>query len=283
MRLRYIDAHVHFWDPVRLNYPWLAEVPAIAGLHTPETLVAEAAEHSPEQIVFVQADCVPEQALAEVAWVESLARAEPRIAAIIAAARVDAGPATLAALDALAAHPHVRGVRHLIQGERMPGFCTRPEFVAGVQALAARRLSFDVCCRSHQLPDVAELVRRCPEISFILDHAGKPPIARGELEPWSRDLAALATLPNIVCKLSGLVTEADHVAWTPAQLAPFMARVLDSFGPQRVLFGGDWPVVKLAAPYRRWLDVAQAAAAALPAADQDAVFRLNARRVYRLD
>lgn len=282
MPLRYIDAHVHFWDPARLNYPWLAEVPAIAGRHTPETLLTEAAGHEPAQIVFVQADCVPEQAPAEVEWVESLARTEPRIAGIVAAARVDAGPATFAALDALAAHPHVRGVRHLIQGERTPGFCLRPEFVAGVQGLAARRLSFDVCCRSHQLADVAELVRRCPEVSFILDHAGKPPIARGELEPWARDLAALAARPNIVCKLSGLVTEADHGAWTPAQLAPFIARVLECFGPQRVLFGGDWPVVKLAAPYGRWLDVVQAAVAALPAADQDAIFLLNARRVYRL-
>lgn len=282
MNFRFVDAHVHFWDPARLHYPWLAGVPAIAMAQTPAVLAAEAGGRRPERIVFVQADCAPEQVLAEVEWVESLARDEPAIGGIVAAARLDQGAATQAALDHLAARPLVRGVRQLIQGERTAGFCTRAEFVAGVQSLARRGLSFDVCCRHDQLREVTELVRRCPETTFILDHAGKPPIARGEMEPWSRDLAALASLPNVACKLSGLVTEADHGAWTPAQLAPYVSQIVKRFGPRRVLFGSDWPVARLAATYARWLDVARESVSAFSAPERDAIFRLNALRLYRL-
>ena len=282
MSFRYIDSHVHFWDPARLNYAWLAEVPSIQTTHTPQRLDSELGAARPERLVFVQADCDAAQSLDEVAWIEQLAEREARIGGIVAHARMDAGAETLAHLDRLAQRPLVRGVRHLIQGEKESGFCVRPEFVTGVQALASRGLSFDLCCRSHQLPDVAELVRRCPEVSFVLDHAGKPPIAGGDLRAWEHDIGTVAASPNVVCKVSGLVTEADHATWTPPQLRPVVERVRECFGPSRMLFGSDWPVVKLAGGYVRWLDVARELLSALPAPDLDAVFHGNARRVYRL-
>jgi L-fuconolactonase len=279
MRSGYIDAHVHFWDRAVLPYPWLDEVPAIAGRHTPAELVAEAGTDAPAKIVFVECGA-PWRA--EVDWVERLAAAEPRIAAIVAKCAVNEGPATVAALAELKRHPLVRGVRHLIQHEPDPDFCARPEFIAGVQAVGAAGLSFDVCCFHHQLPAVVRLVRACPGTAFILDHFGKPGIRAGLLDPWRTHLAELAALPNVDCKLSGLITEADPVVWQAADLQPYVAHAREVFGPGRLLFGGDWPVVKLAGSYVRWLDTARGLVSHWSPADQTALFHENARRVYRL-
>ena len=143
--------------------------------------------------------------------------------------------------------------------------------------------SFDLCIRHHQLPAAIELVRRVPETSFVLDHLGKPPIAEGRLDPWREQLAELAGLPNVVCKISGAVTEADHQSWNADDLRPFVAHALDVFGPQRVMFGGDWPVALMASPYRRWVETLDQLTAGLAPAEQQALWRDNARRVYRLN
>jgi L-fuconolactonase len=280
MSFAFVDAHVHFWDPPRLAYPWLADVPAIAGVHTPADLSRESAAAGPAEMVFVQADCT--DGLAEVEWIEQLAAAEPRITALVAHAPMAAGPATTRAIATLRRHPLVRGVRHLIQGETDPRFCLRPEFVAGVRQLGSAGLTFDLCCRHHQLAAVTELVRLCPQTTFILDHAGKPGIRTHQLDPWRADIATLATLPNVVGKLSGLVTEADPAHWTPGDLQPYVAQLLATFGAGRLLFGSDWPVVKLAGGYARWLDTVRRLLGHLPAAAQSAIFSANARRLYRL-
>lgn len=276
----FVDSHVHFWDQRVLPYPWLAEVPAIAGPHTPAELHAETAGCRPEKIVFVECGA---PWLDEVQWVGRLAAREPRLAGIVAKCPMNAGAATTAALAELRRHPLVRGVRHLIQDEPDPRCCLAPEFVAGVRQLGPAGLSFDLCCRQHQLPAVIELVRGCPETRFVLDHLGKPDIRAGRLDPWRDHLRALAAQPNVDCKLSGLITEADHRAWQTADLRPFVGHALDVFGPGRLLFGGDWPVAKLAGAYVRWLDTARELVSHLSASDQDALFRRNALRVYRLD
>lgn len=280
MSFAFIDAHMHFWDRQVLPYPWLDEVPAIAGRHTPDEIREEAAGRLPERIVFVECGAPGRE---EVGWVGQLAAREPRIAAIVAKCPVNEGAATTAALAELRLHPLVRGVRHLIQHEPDPGYCARPEFIAGVRAAGAAGLSFDLCCFHHQLPAVVRLVRACPDTRFILDHCGKPGIRAGLLDPWREHLRELAALPNVDCKLSGLITEADHAAWTPAQLRPYVDHALAVFGPGRLLFGGDWPVAKLAGSYPRWLDTARDLVSHLSAAEQDAIFRRNALRVYRLD
>jgi L-fuconolactonase len=282
MRAPLIDSHVHFWDPARLPYPWLAEAPAIAGPHTPDLLAAGAGKAMPARLVFVQAECARDRWLEEVRWVESLARAEPRIAGIVAHAPMDAGPELALILGELKTHPLVHGVRHLIQDQADPQFCIRPAFVAGVQAAGGQGLGFDLCCRSHQLPAIIELVRRCPQTTFVLDHAGKPGIARRELDPWRGHIAALAALPNIVGKLSGLVTEADPAGWTIEDLRPYADHLLATFGPSRLLFGSDWPVVNLAGGFCRWLDAAEALLSSLSPAGRQAIFHDNAARVYRL-
>jgi L-fuconolactonase len=278
----FVDAHVHFWDGARFPYRWLAEVPAIAGAHAPAQLAADAGDRMPAAMVFVEADADPARARDEVRWVEELAAQQPRIAAIVAAAAVDRGAETEAALAWLASHARVRGVRHQIQGHPEPDFCLRPAFVAGVRRVGERGWTFDLCVKHSQLAACTELARACPETSFVLDHAGKPDIRRGALDPWRAHIADLARLPNVVCKLSGLVTEADPSSWTLAALRPYVDHLLACFGAQRLLFGSDWPVVNLAASYRRWLDTAIELLAPLPPSERTAIFADNARQTYGL-
>lgn len=277
--MRYIDSHMHFWDQKVLKpYTWLHEVPSINSRHDPAVLQAEAGSDLPEKIVFVEAGAPP---LPEVRWVEKLAAAEPRIKAIVAKIAIDAGVQTTADLAALKQSPLVRGVRHHFEHDPAD-YCARPAFVRGVQEAAAAGFSFDLCGKHPHLPAVIELVRQCPEATFILDHGGKPGIKAGLLDPWRDHIRQLAAFPNLVCKLSGLVTEADFRTWTPAQLAPYVTHLLESFGPRRLLFGGDWPVAKLACGYLRWLETARQFTAHLPAADQAAIFSGNAARIYRI-
>lgn len=277
--MRFIDAHMHFWDQAVLApYTWLHEVPTIAHRHAPETIRTEAGSDLPEKIVFVECGA---PWLGEVQWVEQLAAREPRIAGIVAKIAINEGAQTSAAIAELRRHPLVRGVRHLFEHAPVD-YCARSEFIAGVRELASAGLSFDICCKHPQLPAVIELVRQCPQVSFILDHGGKPGIRAGLLDPWREHIRTLAALPNVVGKLSGLVTEADHAHWKPEQLQPYVTHLLEVFGPSRLLFGGDWPVAKLACGYTRWLDLARQFTAHLTPAEQAAIFHDNAARVYRI-
>jgi L-fuconolactonase len=282
MGFEFTDSHVHYWDTSLRRYPWLAGVPSIAAAHGPADLGREASYAPPSRTVFVQADCERASAMDEVAWVETLSNALPRTAAIVAFAAMDAGPATLSAVRSLAARPLVRGVRHLIQGESDPRFCLSESFVQGVRECGNLGLSFDLCVRHPQLASVTQLVGRCPDTVFILDHAGKPDLRSNLLESWRANIADLATHPNVSCKVSGLVTEAGTAALDTERFVPAIGHLLETFGPSRLLFGSDWPVVKLAASYPTWLKMAKMLLAHLPAAQQAEIFNDNAVRVYRL-
>jgi len=270
---------MHFWDRARLPYPWLDAVPSIGDRHVPEHLHREAPGHLPGKIVFVEAGA---PWLEEVEWVEQLAAAEPRIRGVVAKCAVNAGAQTTADIAVLRQHPLIRGVRHPFEHERDPGYCARLEFIGGVGELGAAGLSFDICCKHFMLPAVIELVRRSPGVQFILDHGGKPDVRAGLLDPWRQHIRALAEFPNVACKFSGLVTEADHRHWTAAQLRPYAEHLLGAFGPSRLLFGGDWPVAKLASGYVRWLDTARELVAGVSAEAQALIFARNAERIYRI-
>ena len=281
MRQPIIDSHVHFWDPNHLNYNWLADLPAINKPFLPADLVAQTEDLNVEQVVFVQAGGDPAEWLQEVDWVTQLAQAEPRIAGIVAFAPLELVDEARAALRELRQRPLVKGVRRLIQSEPL-GFATQPDFVAGVQALAEYDLSFDICIYHPQLGDVLQLVAQCPQVRFVLDHLGKPDAKTPLFEPWREQITTLAQFPNVWCKLSGLVTEAHHAHWTRQGLRPFIGHIIHSFGPNRILYGGDWPVSLLAATYREWIETLRWATADLTPADQHKLFYENARVFYGL-
>jgi L-fuconolactonase len=273
-----IDAHVHFWDPERLHYAWLAELPSLQRRYTPDDLPRS--RHAVTGWVFVQADCRADETWAEIEWVSELARRHP-IRGIVAYAGVHAGTGVRDQLERLAAHPLVVGVRRLLQGG--PDALVRsPALAEGVALLGEFGLVFDACVTHTQLPALADLAGRCEGVTFVLDHLGKPDVAGGVLDPWRADLARLAERPNVACKLSGLTTEADHRRWTPADLRPYLDHALACFGPERCLVGSDWPVATLATSYDRWLDVVLACLAELSGEERRAVLSDNAVRAYGL-
>ena len=283
MTNRYVDSHVHFWNPAAIDYPWLSGAPAISQPTFPVDLDTARGEltHELAGIVFVEADCNPAHALREAEWVTSLAAEEPRIRGIVAHAALQRGEAVRDELAALQRLPLVKSIRRLIQSEPN-GFSVQPDFVRGVQLLPEYGFSFDLCIFHSQLGDVLRLVEQCPDVSFILDHMGKPGIAAGLTEPWKYQIRELAQRPYIHCKLSGVVTEADKQNWTAKQVRPYMEHILDCFGPQRVVFGSDWPVVNLAADYRRWFTLATETISHYSPAEQQMILHDNAVRFYRL-
>nr|MDT0663002.1 amidohydrolase family protein [Micromonospora sp. DSM 115978] len=274
-----VDSHVHFWDPGRLDYPWLADLPALRRPFGPDELTAVAPRLT--AAVFVEAGRADHQAGAEVVWVGELADRWPLLRGIVAHAPMEHGTAGAAATARLARHDLVKGVRRNVQDEAA-GFTATDAFTRGVRALADHDLTFDLCVRHHQLPEVTELVRRVPQVTFVLDHLGKPPVAAAELDPWRGDLARLADAPNVVCKLSGLATEAAP-DWTDADVLPYLWHALAVFGPDRCMYGGDWPVATLATGYARWLRIIHGVLAGLPEPDRRAVLADTARRVYRIE
>ncbi len=278
-----VDAHVHLWNPAQFIMPWLADIPRLNRPYGLQDYREQTRDLPITGMVYIEVGVEPHEALREVRYVVELARAEPRLQAIVAAAPVERGPGVREHLEALVAlSPLIKGIRRNLQDEAEPDFCLRPDFVAGVHLLAAFNLSFDLCIKHWQLPSVTELVRRCPDTVFILDHLGKPDIKQHQLAPWQSDLRKLAALPNVACKISGMVTEADHESWQPADLEPFIAVALEAFGEDRVLFGGDWPVALLASSYRRWYETLQALTAHLTTSARRKLWEENARRFYRM-
>ncbi|MFN8472582.1 MAG: amidohydrolase family protein [Anaerolineae bacterium] len=279
--LSIVDSHAHFWDTGYLSYPWLQETPFLNRPFLPDHVPAGGADYRIDRIVFVQADCLPNQGIAEADWVSRLAESDPRISGIVAFAPLEYPDAAAPILETLSLRPLVKGIRRLIQSEPL-GFSVQPAFVQGVQMLAEYGFACDLCIKHPQLPDVIGLVRQCPNVRFVLDHIGKPDIKNHVLEPWRQNIAALAAMPNVWCKISGLVTEADTENWTAEDLRPYIDAVIESFGVERVMFGSDAPVAYLATTYNRWVETLRDATSGLPAADQERLFAANATQFYSL-
>jgi predicted TIM-barrel fold metal-dependent hydrolase len=278
-----IDAHVHLWDPRRFRMPWLD---ANARLRRSFDLADFSQANDGlgiEAIVYVEVDVRPAYGLLEAQWAAEQAEHSPLVAGIVATAPLEDGAPVSSYLDALVQiSPRIKGVRRLIQSETDPEFQIQPDFLDGVRLLPRYGLSFDICIQQAQLARSIQMVRACPETFFVLDHLGKPNVQSGQLEPWRDQIAELAELPNVACKVSGLVTEADLTHWTVADLKPYVLHVLEAFGEDRVLFGGDWPVVTMAASYRQWVTSLDQLTSHLSPDARKKLWADNARRVYRL-
>ena len=277
-----VDTHVHLWHPKQLRYPWLSEVPPLNRPYLLKDYIAAYGALEIESIVFVQCDTHPDDGLKETAWVTSLAAVEPRIQGIVAWAPLEEGEQVAPFVEKLSENPLVKGIRRLIQSESID-FCVQPNFVSGVRTLSHYGLSFDICIFHPQLGNAIRLVEQCPHVRFILDHIGKPDIKNQLFDPWKEDIQTLASFPNVHCKISGLVTEANLEAWTPADLQPYIEHVISCFGFERVIYGSDWPVSTQASDYPRWVRTLQDAVSGCSSEALGNLFRDNAIKFYRLD
>jgi L-fuconolactonase len=276
-----VDAHHHFWDPARATYPWMTdELSAIRRRFGPEDLIPELEQNRIDLTVLVQTRSSVDETrefLATAAvhtfiggvvgWVDLTA---PDVAEAIASLRAGPGGAKLV------------GIRHQVHDEADPAWLGRADVRHGLAAIGDAGLAYDVLVRTRELPAALAAVRALPATRFVIDHLAKPPIASGAIEDWAAHLKPLAAYRNVSCKLSGMVTEADWTRWTVRDLAPYVSRVLDWFGPERCVFGSDWPVCLVAASYRRVIDACRQALGDVSLGDLDRIFGGNAAELYKL-
>jgi L-fuconolactonase len=277
-----VDSHVHLCDPKRFGYSWTRNAPSLNRQVLPDDLTRAAAPVKIEQFVFVEVDVDFPQHLDEASWVSALARSDPRLTGMVAALPLERGETIEPELEQLAQHKVLKAIRRLIQNQPDPEFCIRPDFIAGLKLLPRHDLAFDICILHHQMPNALRMVRQCPEVHFVLDHIGKPGIKAGLFDPWREQLRELASMPNVVCKISGVATEADHKNWTREQLRPYIAHAIESFGFDRIMFGGDWHVSELATTYPEWVEIVAWVVEGCTPEEKRKLFRDNAIRSYRL-
>ena len=277
-----VDAHHHFWDPSRRNYPWMGdELAAIRKPFGPEDLKPLLVANGVDRTVLVQTIA----SLDETREFLATAAASDFVAGVVGWVDLS-DPNVGKMLSHLRAGPggnRLVGIRHQVHDEADEKWLLRDDVQRGLRAVGDADLAYDLLVRTRELPAAREAARRLPELRFVIDHIAKPRIAAGIRDPeWERALAPLADLSNVTCKLSGMVTEASWTGWTPDDLAPYIDRVLGWFGPERCIFGSDWPVCLMAASYAQVLDAVKHALGHVSAQDIGGVLGGNAIRVYRL-
>ena len=276
-----VDTHVHLWHPKQLRYAWLKQVPLLNRPFLLKDYNDAIGDLEVESMVFVQCDTHPDDGLKETSWVTSLAAGDPRIRGIVAWAPLEVGNCVAAFIEKLAEESLVKGIRRLIQGESVD-FCIQPNFIDGVKTLSRHGLSFDLCIFHPQLANAIRLVEQCPDVQFILDHIGKPDIKNQLFEPWKQEIKVLADFPNVHCKISGVVTEADHENWSLDNVQPYIDHVIACFGFDRVIYGSDWPVSTLATDYKRWVETLHESVSGCSPEELRKLFHDNAVRFYKL-
>jgi L-fuconolactonase len=278
-----VDAHHHLWVRSRHAQDWI----------DPHTMAAIDADFEPADL----AEHAEAAGVTRTVVVQSIASVPETVDLLRTAADTEliggvvgwvdlTTPDVADRLDELKAGyggDRLVGIRHLVQSEVDPYFLDRADVRRGIAAVGAAGAVFDLVVRDHQLPSAVRLARDLPEVSFVLDHLGKPRLERGELQDWASALTELAQLPNTAAKLSGLATEADWSAWTPADLRPAVSHALEVFGADRLMFGSDWPVCLLATSYGRWIEVLSGLLDECADHETAMIWEHTARRVYGSD
>jgi L-fuconolactonase len=277
-----IDAHHHLWHYTPDEYGWIDDtMQTLRRDFLPQDLAAAAASAGVTGTVAVQA----RQTLEETEWLLELAAAHPLIQGVVGWAPI-ASPDFPELISRLAANPHLKALRHVIQAEPDPNYILRPDFNRGIRALLPTRLTYDILILERHLPQTIDFVDRHPHQLFILDHIAKPRIAAAELHPWATRLCKLAERPNVLCKVSGLVTEAEwqsEAGISPETFKPYLDTVVAAFTPARLLAASDWPVCLVATTYPEWWQVLRAYFAPFTSSEQAAIFGGNATAAYKLE
>jgi L-fuconolactonase len=277
-----IDAHQHFWDISRLTYPWMPSDPSpLRRNYLPSDLKPILETHRFEGSIVVQAH----HSLDETRWLLELARDNEFIKGVVAWVDLT-DPQVGKTLDELQRDPHFKGVRHLVHDESDPRWLLRADVLQGLAALEERGIPYDLLLRPVHLPLVPELAGKLPGLPMVIDHIAKPSIAMGiatgEFDRWARLMEAVFPIPNLCCKLSGMITEAAWHNWSPSDLRPYVAHVLQGFGPNRLMYGSDWPVCLLAGTYKEVFAACTQALGPLPMDEREQILGGTAMRFYRI-
>jgi predicted TIM-barrel fold metal-dependent hydrolase len=281
-----IDAHHHVWDLTRRPQPWLAE-PGLGALRrsfsTSDLVTDSTAGLCGRKLTAtVLVQCLP--LVAETEEFLRLAEQDQLVAGVVGWVDLT-DPGMGGQLDRLRTVPGGQllvGVRHLVQAESDPNWLLRKDVRRSLDEVAQRGLCYDLLILPHQLAAAATLAAEAPHLRLVLDHAAKPPLRSGDLGEWTKGVRSLSAAPQVVCKFSGLITEADHQSWSTKDLRPVAKELLEDFGPNRLMFGSDWPVCRVAGGWAAWASAAEELLAPLLPADLDQVLQGTARRTYGL-
>jgi len=273
-----IDAHHHLWRYTPSEYDWIDEnMQVLRRDFMPDDLKVAMRSAAVDGAVAVQA----RQTLDETRWLLDSAETNDEIRGVVGWAPI-AGAEFPGVMEEFDGRPKLKGLRHVIQGEKDENYILREDFNAGIRALAGSGLVYEILIYERHLPQTIEFVDRHPEQVFVLDHIAKPLIAAGIVEPWATRMRELAKRENVWCKISGMVTEADWKTWTPETLKPYMEVAVEALGPKRLMVGSDWPVCLVACSYERWWQMLREYFAEFSDAERAQVFGGNAIQVYGL-
>jgi predicted TIM-barrel fold metal-dependent hydrolase len=275
-----VDTHQHLWDLNQFPYSWTAGIPALNRSFLFDHYAGAASGLGITKTVFMECDVDAPHGLSEARHVQALADQHPLIAGIVASCRPEQ-EGFRGHLEQLAKLPNVRGVRRILHTQP-DELSQSPGFAENLRQLPDFDFSFDLCVLARQLPQAFALVKQCPRVTFILDHCGVPEVKAGSLDPWRENITRLAAEPNVNCKISGIVAYADPALWTAGDLKPYVDHVLASFGWDRVVWGGDWPVCTLSASLAEWVAATKALTRQATEEQRAKLFHRNAERIYRV-
>ncbi|HWC76123.1 MAG TPA: amidohydrolase [Blastocatellia bacterium] len=278
--MKIIDTHQHLWDLDLFSYSWCRTIPELNRSFLMQDYVEASEGVEVVKTVFVEPDVDEDSFLDETRSILTLADEDNLLEGVVAGGRPE-NPGFKDYIHKIAGHPKLKGIRRILH-VHPDELSESTLFVENIRSLADYGLSFDICVLERQLPKAIKLIEKCPRVSFVLDHCGNPRVKEREVEPWLTNLKEVASFPNVVCKISGIVVNADRQNWTADDLSPYVDRVIDTFGWDRVMFGSDWPVCTLASSYRRWVETLISLTSSAGEANQRKLFYENAERVYRL-